>query len=169
MAGMGRMIDLWDPSCSEARKRVAVVDAIAFHRGKMTPASLRTVLDRINPLIELVEWFADRETLDPFTFRLEMPLAGAKRCHLRRSSGGPDPARHSAGKAGPRPYSSRIHVRAHAQALRLSAARVGRMARLDTEVDIISVTQPQWATYLQTALGESILTATPDFMEACRH
>ena len=48
--------------------------AMESFRRKGTPASLRTVLDRFDPLIGIVEWFEDRDTLAPYHFRLELPL-----------------------------------------------------------------------------------------------
>lgn len=161
----GLSIDIWDSSWSEARKRAAVADAIAFQRRKGTPASLRTVLDRIDPLIQLVEWFADRDTLDPFTFRLELPLRHqsdvtydeALVTQLLRDIAHVKPVRAH--------MQAVFRVKADAEAWLLSAARVGGLARLDSVADLASATQPQWATYLQTAQGEPIVTATSHFME----
>ena len=70
----GVSIDFWDTNWTEAEKRTAIAGAIDAQRRKGTPASLRDVLDRFDPLIGLVEWFEDREQLDPYTFRLELPL-----------------------------------------------------------------------------------------------
>lgn len=74
--GWGLSIDVWNPAWSEAQKRAAVTDAIAFQRTKGTPASVRYVLDRIDTAIGLVEWWQDREVMEPHTFRLELPLSG---------------------------------------------------------------------------------------------
>ena len=70
----GLSVDIWDAEWPVDVKRAAVADAIAFQRRKGTPASLRVVLDRFDPLIRIVEWFDDRDTLDPYHFRLELPL-----------------------------------------------------------------------------------------------
>ncbi|MDG2513203.1 phage tail protein I [Sphingobium yanoikuyae] len=162
----GLSIDIWDSSWSEARKRAAVADAIAFQRRKGTPASLRTVLDRIDPLIELVEWFADRDTLDPYTFRLELPLRAQSNVvydeglvtSILRDIAQVKPVRAH--------MLAVFRVKADAEAWLLSAARVGGLARMDAAADVTSATQPEWATYLQTANGEPIVTATAAFMEA---
>ena len=71
----GVSIDLWDAEWTEAEKRAAIASAIVDQRRKGTPASLRGVIDRFDPLIRLVEWFEDPGTMGPHTFRLELPLA----------------------------------------------------------------------------------------------
>ncbi|WP_313228562.1 phage tail protein I [Sphingobium yanoikuyae] len=162
----GLSVDIWDANWPEAVKRAAVADAIAFQRRKGTPASLRTVLDRFDPLIKLVEWFEDRNSLDSFTFRLELPLLAQSDvlydeilvAQILRDIAQVKPVRAH--------MQAVFRVTADAQAWLLSAARVGGMARMDAAADVTSATQPEWATYLQTANGEPIVTATAAFMEA---
>lgn len=71
----GLSVDLWDADWPEATKRAAIADAIPFQRRKGTRASLRTVLDRFDPLIRIVEWFEANPIGLPHTFRLELPLS----------------------------------------------------------------------------------------------
>ncbi|MEJ7933657.1 phage tail protein I [Sphingobium sp. AN558] len=161
----GVSIDLWDADWSEATKRAAIADAIAFQRRKGTKASLRTVLDRFDPLIEIVEWFADRETLLPHTFRLELPLLAqsdviydeALVAQILRDIAQVKPVRAH--------MVAVFRVRAEAHAWLLSDAHVGGITRLDMGADQLSATDPIWATYLQTADGEPIVTALGAFME----
>ena len=56
-------------------------------------------------------------------------------------------------------------VRAEATAWLLSMARVGGLSRLDAQADQLSALDPAWATYLQTADGEPILTDLAEFLE----
>src|SRR5690606_33880248 len=72
--GWGVSVDFWDANWTEAEKRAAIAGAIDAQRRKGTRASLRDVLDRFDPLIQIAEWFEDQVDLDPHTFRLELPL-----------------------------------------------------------------------------------------------
>src|SRR5690606_20648556 len=71
----GVSIDFWDTDWPLSEKRAAIASAIDDQRRKGTRASLREVLDRFDPLIQIVEWWQDRDTMEPHTFRLELPLA----------------------------------------------------------------------------------------------
>ncbi|OHC96391.1 MAG: phage tail protein I [Sphingomonadales bacterium RIFCSPHIGHO2_01_FULL_65_20] len=69
----GLAIARWDPEWTEAEKRAATADAIAFHRRKGTRGIVRQVLDRFNPLLELVEWWEASPRRDPHTFEVRAP------------------------------------------------------------------------------------------------
>lgn len=161
----GLSVDIWDANWPEAVKRAAVADAIAFQRRKGTPASLRTVLDRFDPLITIVEWFDDRESLAPFNFRLELPLLAQSDVHYDEAL----VAQILADIAQVKPVRAHMQavfrVKAQAEAWLLSPAHVGGLTRLDAQADLVSATQPGWADYLQTAHGEPIVTAASEFME----
>lgn len=162
----GLSIDLWDSEWTEAEKRAAVADAIAFQRHKGTPASLRTVLDRIDPLIGLVEWFEDRGTLAPHTFRLELPLRSQSDvvydetlvAQILRDIAQVKPVRS---------HMLAVHrLRAEATAWLLSTAKAGGHMRFDSQADALSALDPVWSNYLQTAHGEPILSTFSAFLEA---
>ena len=161
----GLSIDIWETSWTLAEKRHAVADAIRFQQRKGTPASLRTVLDRFDTMIRIVEWFQDRETLDPYTFRLELPLLAQSGVHYDELL----VARILRDIAQVKPVRAHMlavyKVRAEATAWLLSMARVGGLSRLDAQADQLSALDPAWATYLQTADGEPILTDLAEFLE----
>ncbi|RDE04686.1 phage tail protein I [Sphingomonas aracearum] len=69
-------VDGWDASWTETMKRAAVAQSIELHRRKGTRASLRTVLDRFDRLLELVEWHQAQPRRDPHTFDVILPLDG---------------------------------------------------------------------------------------------
>ncbi|ATI81460.1 phage tail protein I [Sphingobium yanoikuyae] len=161
----GLSIDLWDSTWSETEKRTAVANAIAFQRHKGTPASLRTVLDRIDPLIEVVEWFDDRGTLDPYHFRLELPLLAQSDvlydevlvAQILRDIAQVKPVRSH--------MQAVFRVKMAAEAWLLSGARTGGLTRLEPTVDTATALEPEWDTYLQTADGEPFLDGAGAFLE----
>lgn len=161
----GLSLDLWNPDWTEAQKRAAVADAIRFQQRKGTPASLRIVLDRFDPLIRMVEWFQDRETLDPYTFRLELPLIAQSDTvydedlvmRILRDIAQVKPVRAH--------MIAVFRVKAEAEAWLLSVARHGGLTRLDSEADQLSATDPIWSTYLQTNNGEPIRASAGAYLE----
>lgn len=155
--GWGLSIDFWDAGWSEAEKRQAIAGTIEAQRRKGTRASLREVLDRFDPLIELVEWFEDRDHLDPHTFRLELPLATVSDVEydtdlvvaLLRDIGMVKPLRS---------HMFAVHrMKAQANAWLLSAGSAAGHVRLDTHADTDAALDPVWATYLQTEIGEPLV------------
>lgn len=161
----GVSIDFWDAAWTVEQKRAAIAGAIDAQRRKGTRASLRAVLDRFDPLIELVEWFEDSELLEPHTFRLELPLAldsevaydTALITALVRDISAVKPLRSHMMVV------QRMHAEAHAALL--SGAIVAGVARLDTRADTDSALDPFWAHLLQTELGEPILGAAGEYLE----
>lgn len=155
--GWGVSIDFWDANWTEAEKRTAIAGAIEAQRRKGTRASLRKVLDRFDPLIEIVEWFEDRNTLDPHTFRLELPLAidsdvaydTALVTALLRDIAAVKPLRAHMFAV------HRIHAQAHAGVLG-GGTSVG-LARYYGPADMEAATDPFWNTLLQTEQGEPIV------------
>lgn len=161
----GVSIDIWDSSWTEAEKRAAVADAIAFQRRKGTPVSLRTVLDRFDPLIGLVEWFDDRVNLSPFSFRLELPT-GAESDFLYNEDAVAAILRDIAQVKPVRAHMTAVfRLRAEARAWILSTARVGGLSRVEAVADIATALDPVWDNYLQTNDGEPILTPVGDYLE----
>lgn len=161
----GLSIDIWKSSWSQQQKREAAADAIASQRRKGTRASLRTVLDRFDQLIEIVEWHQDRETLDPYSFRLELPLLAQSDVvydealveEIMRDIAQVKPARAH--------MLAVYRVRAEARAWLVSAAQAGGLTRLDSHADQTSALDPAWDTYLQTRDGEPILSRAGAFLE----
>ena len=152
----GISIDIWDTNWTEAQKRNAIASAIEDQRRKGTRASLRTVLDRFDPLIEIVEWFEDRGTLDPHTFRLELPLKTVSAVEydtalvtaLLRDIATVKPLRS---------HMFAVHrMKAQVHAWLLGAGQGAGHVRLDTQADTTAATDPAWASYLQTEDGEPI-------------
>lgn len=162
----GVSIDFWNPAWTEQEKRVAIAEAIEQQRRKGTRASLRAVLDRFDPLIEIVEWFEDRENLDPHTFRLELPLAAETEAEydealitaLLRDIAAVKPLR---------AHMFAVHrLRAQAHVGLLGATNVAGAQRLDMAADVDSATDPVWGTFLLTEYGEPVQDETGTFLEA---
>ncbi|NJM57883.1 MAG: phage tail protein I [Synechococcales cyanobacterium RU_4_20] len=55
--GWGLSIDIWDSTGPRPQRRTAIASAIDDQRRKGTRAAMRRALDRIDPLIDLTEWF----------------------------------------------------------------------------------------------------------------
>ncbi|MES2905075.1 MAG: phage tail protein I [Pseudomonadota bacterium] len=160
----GLSIDLWDADWSEATKRAAIADAIPFQQRKGTRASLRTVLDRFDPLIAIVEWFEANPTMEPHTFRLELPLPAdsdvtydeALVAALLRDIAAVKPVRSH--------MQAVFTLRAQTAAFLAAAAQAAMFVRLDVNAD--TEIEAAWATYLQTEIGEPILDETGAYLEA---
>lgn len=161
----GLSIDVWDSDWDEATKRAAIADAIEFQRRKGTPASLRTVLGRIDPAIRVVEWFDDRDVMPPYHFRLELPLAADSDVTYDETT----VARILAyiGQVKPvRAQMSAVHrLVGQASAWLLTVGRVVGLDRIDVESDTASALDPVWDSYLQTETGEPILDEAGAFLE----
>lgn len=159
----GLSIDLWDADWSEATKRAAIADAIPFQQRKGTRASLRTVLDRFDPLIEIVEWFDANPRMQPHTFRLELPLPSQSEvlydealvAALLRDIAAVKPVRAH--------MQAVFSLRARTGASLAAAAQTSVFARFDAGVD--TDIEPDWLTYLQTEIGEPILAEAGTFLE----
>lgn len=152
----GVSIDFWDSAWAEQEKRDAIADAIVQQRRKGTRASLRTVLDRFDPLIELVEWFQDPLNMEPHTFRLELPgpmetavvYDEALVTALLRDIAAVKPLRS---------HMQAVHrLRGQAHVGLVSPASVAMFGRLDAAADAATAADPAWQNYLQTEDGEPI-------------
>lgn len=161
----GVSIDLWDAEWTEAEKRAAIASAIVDQRRKGTPASLRGVIDRFDPLIRLVEWFEDRETLLPHEFRLELPLAAETEIDhteelvaaLVRDITAVKPLRS---------HMLAVHrVVAQAGTYLAGAAKGAGYTGLDGACDLSTPGEPEWATYLQTEDGEPLRGGEGTYLE----
>lgn len=161
----GLSIDIWDSAWTEAEKRAAVADAIQFQRRKGTPASLRTVLDRFDPLIAIVEWFKDRDTLDPYTFRMELPLLADSAVVYDENL----VARILRDIAQVKPVRAHMlavfKLRAQAQIALIAAANLAGLSRVTASADVTTATDPAWNNYLQTENGEPIIDGAGAWLE----
>lgn len=161
----GVSIDYWDTDWTEAQKRTAIAGAIDAQRRKGTPASLRAVLDRFDPLIGLTEWFEDRVNMAPHTFRLELPLRADSAVEyddalveaLLRDITATKPLRAH--------MTAVFRLAAEANGYLVGAAQVAGFTRVDGFADLAVPADPAWSNYLQTELGEPIRSAEGPFLE----
>ena len=161
----GVSIDLWDPDWTEAEKRAAIATAIEDQRRKGTPASLRKVIDRFDPLIEMVEWFEDRDTMDPHTFRLELPLAAETAVEYSQATVAAL-VRDIAAIKPLRSHMSAVHrLVAKADTMLAGAAISAGYRSLDRGCDLTLPADPVWAIYLQTEEGEPLRGAEGTILE----
>jgi phage tail P2-like protein len=162
----GVSIDFWDTQWTEAEKRDAVAGAIEAQRRKGTRKSLRDVLDRFDPLIGLVEWFEDKATLEPHTFRLELP--GPAESEVEYSEALIAALVRDITAAKPlRSHMLAVHrLRAQAHIGLLGAGTVAIFARLNSAADKVTAQEPIWATYLQTEDGEPLQNEAGAFLES---
>lgn len=161
--GWGLAISRWDATWTEAEKRTAILDAIPFHRRKGTRAIVREVLDRFNPLLELVEWFEANPPQPVHTFEVRMPanlippsfLSAETAAAIIRDVASVKPARSH--------FTFVQYLEAEAIAWLSGAAMTATAVRFDLAAE--HDPDPRWANYLQTEDGEPILTADGEFME----
>jgi phage tail P2-like protein len=161
-------VEGWDAGWSEEMKRQAVAQSIELHRQKGTRASVRTVLDRFDHLLELVEWHQAQPRRDPHTFEVRLQILA----NAPTISGGP---RNSArfAEAIVREISRVKPLREHFQLVQevaltggIGLQAVGRafgMARTDL-VLAEDTTQP-WADLLTDENGEPLQDASGAFLD----
>lgn len=159
----GLSIDFWDPDWTTAQKRVAVAGTLGEQMRKGTPASLRAVLDRFDPLIQLVEWFDANPRLEPFTIMLDLPLPDdsavvydeALITALLRDIAQVKPVR---------VHMQAVHRLIASAGLWLEgAAMLATFQRFTASAD--AVIEPEWGTYLLTEQGEPIAGADGTLLE----
>ena len=162
----GVSIDFWDTNWTQDRKRAEIANAIAAQRCKGTRGSLRQVLDRFDPLIAIVEWFDDRQNLEPHTFRLELPLL---------TDGGTDFTAELIGEllrdiAVVKPLRAHMfavhRLKSRARMGLLGASTVAGSVRSDLAADVDAANDPAWATYLRTEDGEPFEDEAGTLLEA---
>lgn len=123
------------------------------------------MLDRFDPLIGLVEWFEDRDALDPYTFRLELPLLSQSDVvydeklveQILRDIAQVKPVRAH--------MQAVFRLKADAEAWLLSAAQLLGLDRMEAQADRASALDPEWLNYLTTEEGEPLLAEAGQFME----
>lgn len=154
--GWGLSIDIWDSDWSEAQKRSAIAGAIEDQRTKGTRAALRRALDRIDPLIDITEWFEDPANLEPYTFRLDLPDRNTSTIDYNETT----ISVLLRDIAVVKPLRAHVivsyRINAFAQIGLISAVIWGGIGRLECEADTEAAEDPVWATYLQTENGEPL-------------
>jgi phage tail P2-like protein len=158
----GLSVDSWDGDWSEADKRDAVANSLAFHRIKGTRLSVETVLARFDKLAELVEWHEATPRQAPNTFDVVIPLVMAD-----GTAPGGRRATAAFAEAIIREVSRVKPLREHmtlVQALTIAGAiGVQGVARVFAEVrqdmDLVADPSLAWNFYLQTEDGEPLVDA----------
>ena len=161
----GVSIDFWDTDWTEAEKREAIAQAIIQQRRKGTPASLRAVLDRFDPMISLLEWFEVPSALEPHTFALELPLAADSAVEYDRPL--VEALLRDINAVKPlRSHMLAIHrLRLQAHSGILSAMTLAGFNRLDMAADTASASDPFWNNLLQTEQGEPLTDDVGQYLE----
>lgn len=159
----GLSVDSWDAGWSEADKREAVVNSIAFHRIKGTRLSVETVLARFDKLAEIVEWYQATPQLAPHTFEIRVPLVLADDTApggTRATAAFADAIIREVSRVKPlREHMTLVQALTVAGVIRVQGvARAFFDARQD--MDLVADTSASWDLYLQTEDGEPIVDTT---------
>jgi phage tail P2-like protein len=67
-------VDEWNPSWTEPQKRAAVANSFYIQSHKGTVAAMRTALNALGFVIEILEWFERTPLGDPYTFGLVLTV-----------------------------------------------------------------------------------------------
>lgn len=164
--GWGLSIDIWDSSWSEEEKRAAIAIAIEDQRRKGTRAALRRALDRIDPLIDITEWFEDPANLEPYTFRLDLPDRNTSTIEYNETTISILLRDIAAVKPLRAHVIASYRIRGLAEVGLVSTVIWGGIGRIDVEADTETATDPVWATYLQTQDGEPLQNEDGAFLIA---
>ncbi len=164
--GWGLSIDIWDAAWTEAQKRTAIASAIEDQRRKGTRAALRRALDRIDPFIGITEWFQEPWALPPYTFRLDLPDLNTSTVDYNDDVVGVILRDITAIKPLRAHVFASFRIRALAQTGLVGAVIWCGLARVETDADLDTAQEPEWATYLQTEDGEPLLAETGAFLIA---
>lgn len=159
----GLAISRWDTTWTQAEKRAAIADAIPFHKRKGTRALVIEVLERFNPLLELVEWWEMNPTGAAHTFEVRAPANLIPASFLNAET----VAAIIRDVAGVKPVRSHFafvqYLEAQAGAYLTSSAQVGSYSRFDYVAT--HDPDPIWDSYLQTEEGEPIQAEAGQFLE----
>lgn len=164
--GWGLSIDIWDSDWTEEQKRAAIASAIDDQRRKGTRAALRRALDRIDPLIDITEWFEDPANLDPYTFRLDLPDRNTSSIEYNEATISTLLRDIAAVKPLRAHVVASYRIYASAQIGLVSAVIWAGFGRIECDADTEAATDPVWATYLQTQDGEPLQDGDGSFLIA---
>jgi len=162
--GWGLSIDIWDTTWLETERRTAIASAIMDQRRKGTRGAVRRVIDRIDPLIGITEWFEEPFNLTPHTFRLNLPDLNTSVVNyddevvgvLLRDIAAVKPLRSHV-------FAS-FRIRALGHVGIVSAVIWAGLGRLDMAADLDAAIDPDWLAYLQTEDGEPLLSEAGAFL-----
>ncbi len=161
--GWGLAISRWDPDWSEAEKRAAVADAIPFHRRKGTRAALREVLDRFEPLLQIVEWWENSPRGAPHTFEVRAAADQIPASFLTAETATAIIRDVAAAKPVRSHFTFIQSMQAQAQAWLMGGAQMATWSR--TQVEAAHDDDPIWALLLQTEDGEPLSDDAGEFLE----
>ncbi|MBA3942552.1 MAG: phage tail protein I [Erythrobacter sp.] len=164
--GWGLSIDIWDSDWSDAQKRVAIASAIDDQRRKGTRAALRRALDRIDPLIDITEWFEDPVNLEPYTFRLDLPDRNTSTIDYNEATISTLLRDIAAVKPLRAHVIASYRIRGLAEVGLVSAVIWGGIGRIELDADAEAAADPVWSTYLQTENGEPLQDEDGEFLIA---
>lgn len=159
----GLAISHWDAAWSEAEKRAAIADAIPFHRRKGTRAAVREVLDRFEPLLQIIEWWQMSPRGTPHTFEVRAPSGDIPASFLTSETAAAIIRDVAAAKPARSHFTFVQSMEAQAQAWFLGGAQMATWSR--TTVAAAHDDSPIWAQLLQTEDGEPLSDDAGDFLE----
>lgn len=159
----GLSISRWDPAWTEAEKRAAIADAIPFHRRKGTRAAVREVLDRFEPLLQIVEWWETSPRGDAHTFEVRAPAADIPAAFLTSQTAAAIIRDVAAVKPARSHFTFIQSMEAQANAWMISGAQMATWSR--TRVEAAHDDNPIWALLLQTEDGEPLSDDAGEFLE----
>lgn len=159
----GLAVPYWDAAWSEVQKRTAVAGAIPFHRIKGTRAAVRQVLDRFEPLLQLVEWWEVTPPRDAHTFEVRAPADLIPASFLTAEVA----AAIIRDVAAAKPLRSHFTFVQSLEAEALAWLAAGAMTAtfLRSEHDAAHDPDPIWGARLQTEEGEPLQGGAGEFLE----
>ncbi len=164
----GESVDAWDADWSEADKRAAIANSIAFHRRKGTRASVQEVLSRFDQLAKLVEWHevSPRRPTNTFDVIVPMVLPDGTAPGGRRSTADfADAIVREISRVKPLREHMRLvqEIRAAGAVGITGVVRAFAYTRANATMTIDR--SPDWAAYLQTEDGEPIEAGDGSFLD----
>lgn len=159
----GLAISRWDPTWTEAEKRAAVADAIPFHQRKGTRAIVREVLDRFNPLLQIVEWWQMSPRGVPHTFEVRAAAADIPASFLSSDTAAAIIRDVASVKPARSHFTFVQSLEAQAMGWGVAGACAATFSR--TQLAAAYDPDPYWDNLLQTEDGEPIASEAGDLLE----
>lgn len=159
----GLAISHWDPAWSEAQKRAEIADAIPYHRRKGTRAAVREVLDRFEPLLQIIEWWEMSPRGAPHTFEVRAPSGDIPASFLTSETAAAIIRDVAAAKPARSHFTFIQSMEAQAQAWFMGGAQMATWSRSQMVADHDD--DPIWGLLLQTETGEPLSDDTGEFLE----
>lgn len=70
----GNSVDFWSTDWTEAEKRETIANAFAIHKTKGTRAALERAVAPLGFTVNIIEWFEESPTAQPYTFRMHVTV-----------------------------------------------------------------------------------------------